>query len=192
VVGAAALAAAAAHLAYLDTGLGHFLLLMLVIVPLLAACSACCTTRSCARCVMAPDATVAAEALRSGFVKAYCALLVIAGIVAWWLVLAHKSRQVAQEESNRQTHLLMREIESHRQTDEALQQAKRWPSRRARGRPGQPGQEPLHQRHQPRTAHAAEQHPGLRAADGRGRRPCRRTASRPSTSSSAAASTCCR
>ncbi|MEO6018432.1 MAG: ATP-binding protein, partial [Polaromonas sp.] len=31
---------------------------------------------------------------------------------------------VAQEESNRQTHLLMREIDSHRQTDEALQQAK--------------------------------------------------------------------
>ena len=49
------------------------------------------------------------------------ALLVIAGLVAWWLVLAHKSRQVAQEESNRQTHLLMQEIESHRQTDEALQ-----------------------------------------------------------------------
>ncbi|MEN9467752.1 MAG: hypothetical protein RL081_1753 [Pseudomonadota bacterium] len=43
--------------------------------------------------------------------------------MAWWLVLAHKSRQVAQEESNRQTHLLMREIESHRQTDEALQAA---------------------------------------------------------------------
>jgi signal transduction histidine kinase len=48
----------------------------------------------------------------------------VAGIVAWWLVLAHKSRQVAQEESNRQSHLLMREIDSHRQTDEALQQAK--------------------------------------------------------------------
>ena len=45
--------------------------------------------------------------------------------MAWWLVLAHKSRQVAQEESNRQTNLLMIEIESHRQTDEALQSAKR-------------------------------------------------------------------
>jgi hypothetical protein len=42
-------------------------------------------------------------ALRSGLLKAYMALLLIAGIVAWWLVLAHKSRQVAQEESNRQT-----------------------------------------------------------------------------------------
>jgi hypothetical protein len=35
--------------------------------------------------------------------KAYMALLVVSGMVAWWLVLAHKSRQVAQEESNRQT-----------------------------------------------------------------------------------------
>ena len=34
-------------------------------------------------------------ALRSGLLKAYLALLVISGIVAWWLVLAHKSRQVA-------------------------------------------------------------------------------------------------
>ena len=48
-------------------------------------------------------------------------LLLLAGIVAWWLVLAHKSRQVAQEESNRQTHLLMREIELHRETDAPLQ-----------------------------------------------------------------------
>jgi len=52
------------------------------------------------------------------------ALLLIAGLVAWWVVLAHKSRQVAQEESNRQTHLLMREIESHRQTDAELQSAR--------------------------------------------------------------------
>jgi signal transduction histidine kinase len=107
---------------YLDTGLGHFLLLMLVIVPLLARCSRCCTTRSCARSTSwrPSGAFMAGEALRAGFVKVYFALLVIAGIVAWWLVLAHKSRQVAQEESNRQTHLLVREIESHRQTDEAL------------------------------------------------------------------------
>jgi signal transduction histidine kinase/FixJ family two-component response regulator len=62
--------------------------------------------------------------LRSGFLKAYMALLVIAGIVAWWLVLAHQSRKVAQEESNRQTHLLVREIELHRKTDRALQAAK--------------------------------------------------------------------
>ncbi len=107
---------------YLDTGLGHFLLLMLIIVPLLASVFGLLYHQEMGALVdMAPSES----ALRSGFLKAYMALLVIAGLVAWWLVLAHKSRQVAQEESNRQTHLLMREIESHRQTDEALQQAKR-------------------------------------------------------------------
>jgi signal transduction histidine kinase len=44
-------------------------------------------------------------------------------LVAWWVVLAHKSRQVAQDESNRQTSLLLREIELRRQTDQALQEA---------------------------------------------------------------------
>ena len=114
---------------YLETGLSHFLLLMLVIVPLLATVFGLLyhqELRTLTEAALLPDdAAGSAEALRSGFLKAYMALLVIAGLVAWWLVLAHKSRQVAQEESNRQTNLLMREIESHRQTDEALQQAKR-------------------------------------------------------------------
>ena len=104
---------------YLDTGLGHFLLLMMVIAPLLAALFGLLYHQE----LQAADGS-ARIALRATFVKAYLALLVVAGIVAWWLVLAHKSRQVAQEESNRQTHLLVREIESHRQTDEALQQAR--------------------------------------------------------------------
>jgi len=110
---------------FLDTGLGHFLLLMLIIVPLLATLFGLLyhqEVRAVAQLLEAPH--VSDDTLRSGFLKAYMALLVIAGIVAWWLVLAHKSRQVAQEESNRQTHLLMREIESHRQTDEALQNAR--------------------------------------------------------------------
>ena len=105
---------------YLDTGLGHFLLLMLIIVPLLASVFGLLYHQE-----VGALAGLASESLRSGFLKAYMALLVIAGLVAWWLVLAHKSREVAQEESNRQTHLLMQEIESHRQTDQALQQAKR-------------------------------------------------------------------
>jgi signal transduction histidine kinase/CheY-like chemotaxis protein len=111
---------------YLDTGLGHFLLLMLIIVPLLATLFGLLYHQE-GRAVaqLLEGAQPSGDTLRSGFLKAYMALLVIAGIVAWWLVLAHKSRQVAQEESNRQTHLLMREIESHRQTDEALQGAKR-------------------------------------------------------------------
>ncbi len=117
---------------YLDTGLGHFLLLMLVIAPVLAAVMGLLYHQELNTIAQAltdsplSDALAVPEsALRSGLLKAYLALLVISGIVAWWLVLAHKSRQVAQEESNRQTGLLMREIALHRQTDEALQSARR-------------------------------------------------------------------
>ncbi|RZL60829.1 MAG: response regulator, partial [Variovorax sp.] len=102
---------------YLDTGLGHFLLLTLIIVPLLAAVFGVLYQQE----LSAAAEAASQSALRSGFMKAYMALLLIAGIVAWWLVLAHQSRKVAQEESNRQTHLLMREIELHRETDRALQ-----------------------------------------------------------------------
>nr|WP_232727863.1 ATP-binding protein [Acidovorax sp. 69] len=113
---------------YLDTGLGHFLLLMLVIAPLLASVMGLLYHQELNTIAQAAtDIEVMAApavALRSGLLKAYLALLVISGIVAWWLVLAHKSRQVAQEESNRQTGLLVREIELHRQTDEALQTAR--------------------------------------------------------------------
>jgi hypothetical protein len=169
---------------YLDTGLGHFMLLMLVIVPLLAAVFGLLYHQELVGLALMADAELSAApeaALRSGFFKAYMALLLMAGIVAWWLVLAHKSRQVAQEESNRQTHLLMREIELHRQTDDACRRPAGGRAGQAGGRAGQPGQEPLHQRHQPRAAHAAQQHPGLCAADGRRHRPCPPTASRRST-----------
>ncbi|MFZ2121804.1 MAG: ATP-binding protein [Rhodoferax sp.] len=114
--------------ALLDKGLAYFLLLMLVIAPLLGGVFGLLyrqETGALAQSVF--DASLlqtGQEALRSGFVKAYMALLLIAGLVAWWGVLAHQSRRVAQDESNRQTSLLLREIELHRQTDAALQLAK--------------------------------------------------------------------
>jgi signal transduction histidine kinase/CheY-like chemotaxis protein/purine-cytosine permease-like protein len=108
---------------YLDTGLGHFLLLMLIVVPLLAAVFGVLYQQELRGLADSALADLQPTSLRSGFLKAYMALLLIAGIVAWWLVLAHQSRKVAQEESNRQTHLLMREIELHRETDRALQAA---------------------------------------------------------------------
>ena len=112
---------------YLDNGLGAFLLLMAVIVPLLASIFGLLyhqELRGLASALALGDLKAPDGALRSGFIKAFMALILVAGLVAWWVVLAHKSRQVAQEESNRQTQLLMREIELHRQTDEALQTAK--------------------------------------------------------------------
>ncbi|MEP7102821.1 MAG: ATP-binding protein, partial [Burkholderiales bacterium] len=118
---------------YIETGLGHYLLLMAVVVPLLAGLFATLYTQELPALVEAGAVGgVAGAALRLGFVKAFAALLLISGIVAWWLVLTHKSRQVAQEESNRQTQalneqtqVLKREIESHRRTDAELQLAKR-------------------------------------------------------------------
>ena len=121
---------------YLDTGLGHYLLLMALIVPLLAGLFVALYQQSLP--VPADVAGLAALALRDGYVKAFAALLLVSGIVAWWLVLTHKSRQVAQEESNRQTQALneqtqalneqaralRQEVASHRRTDEQLQQAK--------------------------------------------------------------------
>lgn len=51
-------------------------------------------------------------------------LLIASGVVSWLFLLAHESRVVAQKESNRQTRKLTREIEAHKETDQALQQAK--------------------------------------------------------------------
>ncbi len=56
--------------------------------------------------------------------KVFFLLIIITGIVSWLFILAHESRFVAQEESQRQTRLLMEEIEAHELTDNALQIAK--------------------------------------------------------------------
>jgi signal transduction histidine kinase/CheY-like chemotaxis protein/purine-cytosine permease-like protein len=114
---------------YLEAGLAHYLLIMGVIAPVLAAVLGLLYRQQVEglgeglRAVA--DTGLVDAALRSGFLRVYAVLLLIAATVAWWLVLAHKSREVAQEESNRQTRLLMHEIDSHRRTDEALQQARR-------------------------------------------------------------------
>ena len=113
---------------YLEAGLAHYLLLMLVIAPVLAAVLGLLyrqQVEGLGQGVAAVgDVGLLDAALRSGFLRVYAVLLLIAATVAWWLVLAHKSREVAQEESNRQTRLLMQEIESHRRTDEQLQRAR--------------------------------------------------------------------
>jgi signal transduction histidine kinase/CheY-like chemotaxis protein len=49
---------------------------------------------------------------------------VATGIACWYLVLAHDSRRVAEEESSRQNTLLLKEIDAHNRTDAALQRAK--------------------------------------------------------------------
>ncbi|MFT3905080.1 MAG: ATP-binding protein [Steroidobacteraceae bacterium] len=54
----------------------------------------------------------------------FLTLLVLSGVAAWLIVLAHESRRNAEAESARQTTMLMEEIEAHRRTDAALQKAK--------------------------------------------------------------------
>lgn len=56
--------------------------------------------------------------------KVFFILTIVAGVIAWLFVLAHKSRKVAEEESQHQNQLLMEEIQAHKKTDAALQLAK--------------------------------------------------------------------
>lgn len=111
---------------YLDTGLGHYLLLMAVITPLLGAVFGLLYFQQLQQLPALDAAAVEAlrESLYLALLKGFFALLLVAGTVAWWLVLAHESREVAQEESRRQTQALLREIDSHKRTDQALQDAR--------------------------------------------------------------------
>jgi signal transduction histidine kinase/purine-cytosine permease-like protein len=56
--------------------------------------------------------------------KVFFALTIIIGVVAWLFVLAQQSQRAAEEETRRQTALLMQEIDAHKRTDRELQRAK--------------------------------------------------------------------
>ena len=107
----------------LSSGLGHYLLLMMVTLAFLGGLLAMLYTHE--QSLLAGYADSLLAPLRMAFWKIFAALALTSGIVAWWLVLTSQSRRVAQEESNRQTGLLTREIELHSQTDAQLQQAKK-------------------------------------------------------------------
>jgi signal transduction histidine kinase/DNA-binding response OmpR family regulator len=62
--------------------------------------------------------------LHSPFLKIYALLMLLAAVGSWWWVLTTDSRRMAQDESERQTQLLTREIEAHRRTDAELQAAR--------------------------------------------------------------------
>lgn len=63
-------------------------------------------------------------ALQSSLLTLYAMLLLACGVGGWWVVLNAESRRVAQLETDRQTELLVREIEAHQRTDADLQAAK--------------------------------------------------------------------
>jgi signal transduction histidine kinase/CheY-like chemotaxis protein len=64
------------------------------------------------------------EIIKTTLMLVYFSLLVLSGVAAWLIVLAHESRRTAEAESARQTAMLMDEIEAHKRTDAALQKAK--------------------------------------------------------------------
>jgi len=65
-----------------------------------------------------------AAAVHTTLFSVYFALIGISGIAAWLMVLAHESRHVAEQESERQTQMLTHEIEAHERTYDQLQKAK--------------------------------------------------------------------
>ncbi len=65
-----------------------------------------------------------AHALQLPLLKVYAFLVLLAAVCSWWVVLTTDSRRMAQDESERQTQLLMREIEAHQRTDAELQSAR--------------------------------------------------------------------
>jgi signal transduction histidine kinase/CheY-like chemotaxis protein len=69
-----------------------------------------------------PD-TPAWNALAHTYATIFFALALIGCIASWWLVLERENRRVTEEESQRQTELLMLEIDAHQKTDAALKRA---------------------------------------------------------------------
>jgi signal transduction histidine kinase/CheY-like chemotaxis protein len=70
------------------------------------------------------SAEMVKDAVASSLSTVFFALLMISGVLSWLFVLAQESRHVAEEESARQTTILMEEIEAHKRTDAKLQKAK--------------------------------------------------------------------
>jgi signal transduction histidine kinase/CheY-like chemotaxis protein len=102
----------------LNSRLGHFVGL-LVFVNLLNAAMLALVYRQ-----IAPQGPAEIAVLEDTLWMLFFTLLIASGVVSWLFLLAHESRVVAQKESNRQTRKLMEEIDAHKATDQALQDAK--------------------------------------------------------------------
>ncbi len=102
----------------LDTDVGHYLGVLSLFVLAIGA------VLSLAYVQVAPADGLPKEVLRSALWTVFFILTIIAGVIAWLFVLAQQSRRVAEEETRRQTDLLINEIEAHKRTDAKLQRAK--------------------------------------------------------------------
>jgi signal transduction histidine kinase/CheY-like chemotaxis protein/purine-cytosine permease-like protein len=70
------------------------------------------------------ESDVQRQILQSTLTTVFFILSIFAGVAAWFIVLVQGSRGVAEEETRRQTELLMQEIGAHKRTDAKLQEAK--------------------------------------------------------------------
>ncbi|MGZ5866389.1 MAG: ATP-binding protein [Xanthobacteraceae bacterium] len=102
----------------LDSDVGHYFGVLLLLGGVIGA------VLSLVYFQVSLDAHVDRSLIRSALWAVFFVLSLVAGVVAWLFVLAQQSRHVAEEETQRQTELLMREIEAHKRTDELLQKAK--------------------------------------------------------------------
>ncbi len=102
----------------LNSRLGRFIGLLLGINLLLAGLLAVVYRQ------MDPGTAEGSQLLGEALWALFFILLIVSGVMAWLFLLAHESRVVAQQESNRQTHKLLQEIEAHEETDRELQAAK--------------------------------------------------------------------
>ena len=107
---------------YLRVGLGHYIVLLLSFSLILVALLGLLYYQEVYANNLGNGELI--HYIRGIYIRLFSGLLVIAGIVAWWLVLVSKSRQVALMEAKSQTGLLIQEINSHKKTDQLLQSAK--------------------------------------------------------------------
>ncbi|WP_106753766.1 hybrid sensor histidine kinase/response regulator [Pannonibacter carbonis] len=105
-------------LAHLSTRLGRYLMTAVPVIAGIALILTVITHQAATS--LPPGADVVGRTVALIFVV----FAISAGIGVWFLVLAHDTRHVAEEESLRQNSLLLKEIEAHRKTDAALQKAK--------------------------------------------------------------------
>jgi len=105
-------------MARLNAPLGHYLGVLLILASVIGAILMVIYANAVAHAGADP------RIIGGAFWKLFFILMLIAGVAAWLFVLAQESRRVAQEESRRQTTLLMREIQAHKRTDAQYQKAK--------------------------------------------------------------------
>lgn len=99
---------------------GHYIVVMLSLCALLATIMGMVYLQEAA----VTQGAAAGALLGPAFVKVFAMLMLIVAVCSWWVVLGSESRRMAQDESNRQNQMLVREIEAHQRTDAELQTAK--------------------------------------------------------------------